>query len=145
MWANMAERRVSERLVGQRVKSAFSITYVPGDGVGSGPAEAIEFLSDANRSILLTGRSDWELEISEGHWPTLPSWAWPVESWRYEKIDGIGGPGMDEILEASELVDSVGEPVGVRLRFASACMTIRCGDSLTWTVSPEDTNESRSD
>lgn len=119
---------------GQRVRAAFAVKYIAGGSRGAATAGAVEFLLDGGPSVLLSCDTDWTLEVTEGRWPELPAWCWPVESWTFERIEGIGSPGLDEVVSSSDLFDAVGEFCGVRLEFPTAWVTIRSGEAVTWDI-----------
>ncbi|MBD9702581.1 hypothetical protein [Streptomyces caniscabiei] len=131
---------------GQRVTSARAIRYVAEKDVAearaaAGPpgvpsAEGIELLLADGGSVVLSSGTDWTLKVSTGRWPDLPEWCWPAESWRYERIDEIGAPGLDEIVAFSETTNEVAETSGAVLQFPSGRMTIRSGEAVTWEIVP---------
>lgn len=126
---------MSKLRAGRRVKAALGVRYLVDDGDSASPVEAIDFLLDAGPSVLLSCDTDWTLKISEGRWPTLPAWCWPVEAWGYEQIDEIGSSGLDEIVAVSDVFNSVGELCGILLEFPSASMVVSSGEAVTWEIS----------
>lgn len=137
----MAERKASNLHPGQRVRAAFGVKYLADDAQNAASVEAMEFLLDTGPSILLSCGTGWTLKVfegSEGHWPVLPAWCWPVESWAFEEIGGIGSNGLDRIVSASDIHNSVGEVRGVHLEFPAAWVTVRSGEALTWGISSKE-------
>lgn len=134
----MTERNAASLRAGQRVQAALDVKYLEDDVEGAASAEAVEFLLEAGPSILLSCGTDWTLKVSEGRWPVLPAWCWPVESWAFEEVDQIGSPGFDRIISTSDIRNSVGEVCGILLEFPEAWVTVRSGEALTWSISRKD-------
>ncbi|MFF8313272.1 hypothetical protein [Streptomyces lydicus] len=131
----MTERKVANLQAGQRVRAAFGVKYLADDVQSATSVEAVEFVLGAGHSILLSCGTDWTLKDSEGRWPVLPAWCWPAESWAFEEIGEIGRPGLDRIVSASDIHNSVGEVCGVHLEFPAAWVSVRSGEALTWDIS----------
>lgn len=120
---------------GQVVRAAFGVKYLGTDAERATSLAAVEVLLAQGSSILLSSGTDWTLEVSEGRWPVLPAWCWPVESWTFEEIPAFGHPGLDRIISVSEIHNSVGEFCGVDLQFSAAQVAVRSGEALAWNVS----------
>jgi hypothetical protein len=131
----MTERKVANLRAGQRVRAALDVRYLADDSQDAASVEAVEFLLDTGPSILLSCDTDWTLKVTDGQWPALPAWCWPIESWAFEEIEGIGSSGLDIIISASDIHNSVGEVCGVLLEFPVAWVTVRSGEVLTWDIS----------
>ena len=124
-----------ELRAGQVARAAFGVEYIASDPGRATSLAAVEVLLTEGCSVLLSSGTDWTLEVSEGRWPVLPIWCWPVESWTFEEMPELGQPGLDRIISVSEIHDSVGELCGVDLEFSAAWVTVRSGEALTWSVS----------
>ncbi|MFD9375743.1 hypothetical protein ACFWBH_09450 [Streptomyces sp. NPDC059999] len=123
-------------LQGETVTAAFALRYLPeGD---EWRAEGIELTLASGGSIMLWNETDWTLKVSDGGWPELPDWAWPPEAWVFEPIDGLGRPGLDEILTASPVHNEVGELYGATLGFPHGTLTVGSGDFISWTLVRKD-------
>ncbi|MER6776005.1 MULTISPECIES: hypothetical protein [unclassified Streptomyces] len=126
---------MSEQLTffrGERLLGAMAVRYLPdGDTCSS---EGVELLFDSGRSTLLWCGTDWTLRISEGEWPKLPEWCWPLEDWAFEKVSGPGDAGFDRIDEVSGLYNSVGDLDGALLEFPAGSMVIKSGEAVTWEI-----------
>ncbi|MFD8649871.1 hypothetical protein [Streptomyces mirabilis] len=131
----MTERKLAKLQAGQRVRAAFGVKYLADATQSPASVEAMEFLLEIGPSILLSCGTDWTLKVSEGRWPTLPAWCFPVESWAFEEISEIGDPGLDSIISTSDIRNSVGEVRGVLLEFPLAWVSVRSGEALTWDIS----------
>lgn len=118
---------------GRIIRAALSIEYIP-DEPRENSSEGLEFLLEGGGSVVATNATDWTLVMSEGRWPELPSWCWPVEEWRYGNIDIIGSPGFNEILNVSNIYNSVDELHGQVVSFRDGSISIRAGDDMTWDI-----------
>lgn len=130
----MAKRKEAKLRAGQRVWAALSVRYVADESHDSMQVEAVEFLFEEDSSVLLSCGTDWALKITEGRWSELPEWCWPVESWAFEKIGGIGGPGLDIIVSTADILNVAGEICGVQLEFSVAWVVVRSGEVMTWDI-----------
>lgn len=130
----MTDRKDANLRVGQRVRAAFGVKCIADDSQDSVAVEAVEFLFDADPSILLSCDTDWTFKVTEGRWPALPGWCWPVDSWTFEKIEEIGSPGLDVIISTSDIYNSVNEVCGALLEFSAAWLTVRSGEVLKWDI-----------
>lgn len=131
----MIDRKELSLRAGQRMLAALGVKYVADDSQDPASLEAVELLFDGDRSILLSCDTDWTLKFTEGRWPALPAWCWPVESWAFEKIGEIGSPGLDILISTSDIHDSVGEVCGVLMELPTAWITVRSAEALTVDIS----------
>ncbi|MGW7534070.1 hypothetical protein [Amycolatopsis sp. NPDC054798] len=131
----MTHGEVVDLRAGRSLRAAFGVKYVAGGVPGDESYEAVELILYGGSSVLLSTDTDWTLRVTEGRWPTLPEWCWPVESWDFEKIPEIGASGLDVIISKSEKINSAGEVCGVLLEFPAALLTVSSGEAVTWAFS----------
>ncbi|NJP65699.1 hypothetical protein [Streptomyces spiramenti] len=121
-------------VTGRRVRAAYGVRYTPDDSGRSASFEALELVCDTPPSIVFSCGTDWTLRTTEGHWPNLPAWCFPIDSWAFEEVEEIGKPGLDVIASTSRLLDAVGEEIGTLLEFRTAWVTVSSGDALSLDV-----------
>lgn len=114
-------------LMGRSVRALYEVRHWV-----LGACEGIELVMDDGPSVLLWNGTDWTLRINEGQWPELPTWAWPPEAWEFVQGEGIGGPGIDEILSVNLRFDSVGQHMGIDLGFRKARLVFDSGERMNW-------------
>ncbi len=128
---------VLRALEGRHLQAAFALKYAEDSAPGVPSAEAVEFVFGPGDSVVLSCESDWTLAAASNHWPDLPDWCWPPESWGREQIDLIGTFRCDRIIATASTVGPVEELMGVVFEFEAARMTIRSGESISWEISTE--------
>lgn len=131
----MAER-MSTLEIGQHVAGFKALSYADSESGGTTfpPDSYLLILADES-SIVITSATDWTLQVQTGSWPSLPSWARPPESWRYEEADApLGAPGFDVIRGLADLRNEVGEVVGVEISFERGTVRLKAGDSVAYSL-----------
>lgn len=122
--------------IGQRVEGFKALSYADSESGATdfAPDSYVLILPDTS-SIAVTSATDWTLEVEPGSWPSLPSWAWPPESWRYEEVDSpLGTPGFDVIRGLADIRNEVGEVVGVEISFDRGTVRLKAGDSVAYSL-----------
>ncbi|WP_415647918.1 hypothetical protein [Stackebrandtia soli] len=122
------------RFVGAVVHCVVAVCEIENGVVDPNP-EGYELLLGEGRSVAVTTGTDWTLRVEDGTWPSLPTWAWPPESWTYVDVDvPLGTPETSVVEDVELLRDEVGETGGLRVDFELARLVIRAGEfvSLRW-------------
>jgi hypothetical protein len=127
---------VSYLEIGRRVVGLKALSYADSEsGASNFAPDSYVLLFGDDASIIITSATDWTLEVEPGTWPSLPNWAWPPESWRFEDADSpLGSPGFDVIRGLAEIRNEVGEVVGVEVTFDRGTLRLRAGDSVSYSL-----------
>lgn len=121
---------------GQHIADIKALAYADSEtGTSDSLADSFVLILADEGPITITSATDWTLQVERGAWPSLPSWAWPPESWQYHDVDSpIGSTGFQEIRSVSELFNEVGEIIGVEISFDDGALRLSAGESVTYQV-----------